>query len=79
MSAILPNGTRNKAAASKYMIFTQLKRKAFMANSFPMDGRAILTDALMKGVRKEPTVATKRADLLTSTRSLDFQDRRSSI
>ena len=42
-----------------------------MANSFPMEGRAILMDELMKGVKNEPTVAIRRADLLISM-SIDF-------
>jgi len=71
MSAILPKGTKNTAADKRYEVLTQLKRTASMANSFPREGRAMLIDELMKGVKKEPTVATRRADLLVSM-GIDF-------
>ena len=39
----------------------QLKRMASMANSRPMEGRAILIADPMNGVRKEPATVTMRA------------------
>ena len=42
----------------------QLKVTACMPNSLPMDGRAMLTEDPMKGVRKEVSVATISAACL---------------
>jgi hypothetical protein len=46
ISAALPKGTRNAAAASKYAVDIQLKDAAFIPNSLPMEGSATLTDEL---------------------------------
>jgi hypothetical protein len=35
-----------------------------MANSLPIEGRAMFTEELIKDVRKEPNAATSKADLL---------------
>ena len=64
MSAILPKGIRNIAAANRYEVATQLNTTAFMANSLAMVGSAILTEELIKGVRKELNVAISKAVLL---------------
>ncbi len=37
-----------------------------MENSSPMEGRAMLMDEPMKGVKKEPMVAMRRVDFLSS-------------
>ncbi len=55
MSAILPKGTRNIAVAKRYEAVTQLNKTASMANSIPIEGRAMLTEKIMKGARKEAT------------------------
>jgi hypothetical protein len=64
ISAILPKGTRNIAAAKRNEVATQLNKTASIANSFPIDGSAMVTEEPMKGVRKEAKVATNKADLL---------------
>ena len=61
MSAILPNGTRNTAAARRYEVATQLSKIASIENSLPIKEDPI------KGVTNEATVATiNAAPLLTS-------------
>lgn len=64
ISAILPKGTRNTAAARRYEVATQLNRTAFIPNSCPIDGSAMLTEEPIKGVRKEPNVTISRAAFL---------------
>ena len=64
MSAILPNGTRNIAAARRNEVATQLNKTASIANSFPIEGSAILIEEPIKGVRKAVNVATSKAALL---------------
>jgi len=66
ISAILPKGTRNTAAARRYEVATQLNRTAFIPNSCPIDGSAMLTEEPMKGVRKEANEATNKAALLVA-------------
>ena len=61
MSPIRPKGTRNMAAASRYAVGTQLKRMAFIANSRPIDGRAMFTEVAAKGVKNEAAVVAIRA------------------
>lgn len=61
MSAILPKGTRNIAAASKYAVATQPNEIASIASSFPMEGSAMAMEEPINGVRKEPTVVTSKA------------------
>ena len=83
ISAILPKGTRNIAAARRYEVAIQPSKTAFILNSLPIEGRAILTEEPIKGVRKEVNVATKRAALFIAASSLlmlsiinDFQKKR---
>jgi hypothetical protein len=57
MSAILPKGTRNTAMARRYAVGTQLSKIASMANSLPIEGRAILMEEAINGARKELKVA----------------------
>ena len=56
------------AAASRYAVVTQLSVTASMENSRPMDGRAMLTDVAMNGVRKDAVAATRRTTLLSTSR-----------
>jgi hypothetical protein len=70
MSAILPMGTKNMAAAKRYEVVIQLNETACIPNSFPMEGRAMLTEEPMKGVRKEVKVAISKAALLVTTSSI---------
>lgn len=64
MSAILPKGTRKIAVAKRYEAVTQLSKTASMANSLPIEGRAMLTEEIINGARKEAKVATSNATLL---------------
>ncbi|MBA7682772.1 hypothetical protein ES703_91124 [subsurface metagenome] len=64
MSAILPKGTRNIAAARRYAVATQPREMASIASSLPIDGSAMVMEEPIKGVRKEPSVATSRAAVL---------------
>ena len=52
------------AAASIEDVVTQLKVTASAENSFPMAGRAMLTEDPRKGVRKELRAATISVTLL---------------
>ncbi|OIP30742.1 MAG: hypothetical protein AUK23_08075 [Deltaproteobacteria bacterium CG2_30_43_15] len=70
ISAILPKGTRNITAAKRYAVATQLNKTASMANSFPIEGRAMLTEEPIKGVRKDARVATSKAELLSTPLSI---------
>ncbi|MEM3451132.1 MAG: hypothetical protein QW830_01835 [Nitrososphaerales archaeon] len=64
MSAILPKGRRNIAVAKRYEAVTQPNKIASVANSFPIRGRAILIEDIMKGARKEAKVVTSNPTLL---------------
>jgi hypothetical protein len=44
----------------------QLSVTASMENSLPMEGRAMLMDVAMKGVRKAAVAATRRTTLLST-------------
>src|SRR4030042_3618985 len=70
ISAILPNGTRKMAEANRYAVATQLNEIASIENSFPIDGRATLTDDTSNGVRKAPTVTTNKVILLVDPLSM---------
>ena len=72
MSAILPKGTRNIAAARRYDVGIQPNAMASIANSLPIDGSAILIVEPIKGVRKEPKVAISKAALLLGVSSILF-------
>jgi hypothetical protein len=63
MSPILPNGTRNMVAVRRKERVSQLNRIASIENSFPIEGRAMLTEEPIKGIRKAPSVVTRRAGL----------------
>ena len=52
MSAMRPKGIRNTAADKRNEVATQLNVTASMGNSLPIDGRAILIEDAIKGVRK---------------------------
>src|SRR5512136_146901 len=75
MSASLPKGTRNMAAARRYEVATQLSDTASIANSAPIEGRAMLIEEPIKGGRKAASVAATRADHFTeeSSITLTFQ------
>ena len=65
ISAILPKGTRNIAAAIINEIETQLNKTASIENSLLMVGSAMFTEEPIKGVRKEESVViTKTKGLL---------------
>jgi hypothetical protein len=74
MSAILPDGTRNIPSERRKEVVTQPNKTASISNSFPMDGRAIMTEDPMKGTRAEPSVVTRRADFLLSIDSNTAND-----
>jgi hypothetical protein len=71
MSAILPRGTRNMAAAKRYDVGTQLRSTAPIWNSLPIAGSAILIDEPIKGVRNAESVAMRRADLFIIVLSIE--------
>ena len=73
MSAILPDGTRNIPSERRKEVVTQPNKTASIINSFPMDGRAIITEDPMKGIKKEPSVIARRADFRLS---IDPEDRK---
>jgi hypothetical protein len=60
MSAKRPKGTKNTAAANKYEVATQLSVTASRENRLPIEGKAILTEELVNGVRNELNEAIKR-------------------
>ena len=61
ISAILPNGTKKIADASKFEEAIQVSVIASITNSFPIIGRAILIDDAIKVVRNEESVITNNA------------------
>ena len=67
MSANLPNGTRNIAAARTAEVAIQLRDNASIENSLPMEGRAILTEDPIRGVRKAADADAASAALLSSS------------
>jgi hypothetical protein len=72
MSAILPNGTRKAAATNKKEVATQLKVSAFIPNSIPMVGNAILMDAAIKGIRNADSIVIIKVILLLTVCMLSF-------
>ena len=64
MSTILPKETRATAVAKRYEVATQLNKIASMANSFAIEGRAILMEEPIKGARKELNVTTSNTAFL---------------
>jgi len=54
MSAILPMGTRNMAAARKKAVGSQLISTELMENSIPMVGMATMRAETMKGAMNDP-------------------------
>jgi hypothetical protein len=66
ISAIFPAGTNVTADESKKAIAIQLIHTAFMLNSCPIFGNAMLTAAPIKGFRKEViTLIDSKIDLFT--------------
>lgn len=63
-SAILPSGRREMAAAKMNEAATQLNEIAFIENSLPKEGSAMLIEEPIYGTRKEAMVVTSRATLL---------------
>ena len=63
MSAILPRGIRNIAAARMYEMVTQLNVTASRLNSLAIVGRAIFTEDPMKVTVKEAVAAARSATL----------------
>jgi len=59
MSAILPNGTRRAADASRYAVATQLNVIASNESSPPRVGRATFTEDVIKGNTNDASVMTK--------------------
>ena len=70
ISAILPKGTRNIAAARIYEVGIQLNKTTFIENSLLIKGRAMLTEEPIKGVRKEASVAISNTYLLFAELSI---------
>ena len=64
MSANLPAGIKTTATAKIMAVFTQPKRTASMANSFPMEGRAMLTEEVVKAITNENVETTTKVALL---------------
>jgi len=64
ISATLPKGTTNVAAARRYAVATQPNEIASIANSLPIEGSAMLTEEPIKGAKKAPNVATIKAAFL---------------
>ena len=58
MSASLPKGTSMTAENKRKPMAIQLSDKAFIDNSLPMLGRAILTADPIKGLKKEESMTT---------------------
>ena len=50
------------AADKRYEVAIQLKRRALIRNSRSMEGRAMFTEDIVKGVRKELDAATISAE-----------------
>ena len=67
MSANLPNGTRNIAAARTAEVAIQLRDNASIENSLPMEGRAMFTEDPIRGVRKAAEADAASAALLSSS------------
>ena len=67
MSANLPNGTRNIAAARTAEVAIQLRDNASIENSLPIEGRAMLTEDAIRGVRKAAEADAASAALLSSS------------
>jgi hypothetical protein len=72
MSASLPNGTSEMAAAKRYAVATQLNNTASVWNSLPMTGNAMLIDEPMNGVMKELREAIINAVDLVALLSIRF-------
>ena len=58
ISANLPNGKIKTAIDNIKDNTTQLSKTVFIANSLPIEGKAILTDDTIKGTINAPRVAT---------------------
>lgn len=52
------------AEVKRYAVVTQLSRMASIEKAFPMEGSAIFTEEIPKGVRKEAKVVINKAGLL---------------
>ena len=52
------------AEAKRFAVVTQLSKMASIRNSFPMEGRAILTEDIPKGERKAANVVTSKTTFL---------------
>jgi hypothetical protein len=52
------------AEVKRYDVVTQLSRMASMEKASPMEGSAIFTEEIPKGVRKEASVVISKAGLL---------------
>jgi hypothetical protein len=52
------------AEVKRYAVVTQLSKMASIRNSFSMEGRAILTEDIPKGERKEAIVVTSKTIFL---------------
>ena len=57
------------AQVKRYTVVTQLSKMASIEKAFPIEGRAIFTEDIPKGVRKEANVVMNRAGLLLAARS----------
>ena len=52
------------AEVKRYAVVTQLNKMASMEKAFPIEGSAIFTEEIPKGVRKEARVVMNKAGLL---------------
>ena len=57
------------AEAKRYTVVTQLIRMASIEKAFPMEGSAIFTEDIPKGVMKEASVVMNKAGPLLAARS----------
>ena len=58
------------AEVKRYTVVTQLSKMASMENASPIEGSAIFTEDIPKGVRKEAKVVINKAGLLLAAWSI---------
>src|SRR4030042_4205338 len=72
ISANLPNGKIKTAIDKKKDNTTQFSKTVFIANSLPIEGKAILTDDTINGTINAPKVATNNTIFLFSLSSIKY-------
>jgi hypothetical protein len=74
MSAIRPKGSKNIAAARREEVAIQLNETALSDSSLSMDGRAMLTEDDVNGVRNELKAAMRATTVLSGPFFAAFVD-----